>query len=152
MLRCNETPSILDEEALDEAGDPLIILMRLEDRAEREEKQDQIEEKQARDRERIAKVLRPNDFPVYGLSAMAREIGGEGRSPQWLRYGLQHHNELDFVQRNPLHAMMSSLQNFGDKIIPLIETRVRQEQQDRGKARGKANKRCQMWHLYGPAN
>jgi hypothetical protein len=115
----------------------------LEERAEREEKQDQIEEKQARDRERIAKVLLPRDVPVYGLSAMAKEIGGEGRSPQWLRYGLQHHRELKFVQRNPLHAMMSSLQNFN---CQLIETRVRQEQQDRGKARGQANKRPQMWH------
>ena len=131
-------------------NDPLSILVREEEQARIEEEQDQIEEKQARERERIVKVLIPGDFPVYGLSEMARNIGGVGRSPQWLRYGLQHHRELKFVQRNPLRAMMSSLQNFGNKIIPLIATRVRQEQQDRGRARGKANKRCQMWHLSGP--
>ena len=55
---------------------------------------------------------------------------------------------LDFVQRNydGPEAMASSLQNFKDNIIPLVETRVRREQQDRGKARGQANKRPQIWH------
>jgi hypothetical protein len=150
MLRCNGTPSILDEEPdeeiLDEASDPMIILMRLEEQAEREAKRDQIEEKQGRDRERIDKVLIPGDFPVGGLSAMARKIA---RSPQWLWYCLQKgYPELAFVQRNydGHEAMASSLQNFRDNIIPLVETRGRQERQDRGRARGKANKRSQIWH------
>jgi hypothetical protein len=48
--------------------------------------------------------------------------------------------------------MVSSLQAFNDQgIRQIIETRVRQEQQDRGRARGRANKQCQMWRLYGHA-
>ena len=100
MLRCNDTPSILDErvldeeallvdeEALDEAGDPLRILMREEEQARLEEEQDRIEEKQARDRERIAKVLIPGDYSVQGLSSIAKKIE---ESRQWLRYALQKH-------------------------------------------------------------
>lgn len=118
------------------------ILDRLvrEEEADLEEEQARLaEEKQARNRERIAKVRIPGDFPVYGLSAMARKIGRVGRDRQWLRYRLKHHPELGFVQRNPLHAMVSSLQNFDCR---LVETRVLREQQ----ARGLANKRPQMWH------
>jgi hypothetical protein len=129
-------------------NDPLSILLREEEQARIEEEQDQLEEKQVRDRERIAKVLAPGDFPVYGLSAMARKIGGVGRSPQWLHYGIKRkYPELAFLQQNPLHAMCSSLTNFD---CALVETRVLKEQQDRGRARGQANRRPQIWHLSGP--
>jgi hypothetical protein len=136
MLQSSDGRSILDD------------LIEEEDRDQIEEELDRIEAMRAQQRERIAKVLAPGDFAVYGLSAMARKIGGVGRSPQWLHYGIKNkYPELAFLQQNPLHAMCSSLTNFS---CGLVETRVLKEQQDRGRARGKANKRCQMWHLSGP--
>ncbi|MGI8427266.1 MAG: hypothetical protein ACR2M4_11895 [Actinomycetota bacterium] len=94
---------------------------------------------------RLALVLIDGDYIVKGINAMAREIS---KSHQWLSYGLDHHRELGFVQRDygPPEAMGSSLQNFRNKIIPLMETRVLRDQQVRGRVRGKANKRPQMWH------
>ena len=94
---------------------------------------------------RLALVLIDGDYIVKGINAMAREIS---KSHQWLSYGLDHHRELGFVQRDygPPEAMGSSLQNFRNKIIPLMETRVLRDQQVRGRVRGKANKRFQMWH------
>jgi hypothetical protein len=93
------------------------------------------------------------DERVEGFAAIARRLG---MSRQRLAYGLSKlYPELAFIWRDvgpKPESMVSSLQNVRGVIAETISTRVRQEQQDRGKARGKANRRCQMWHLYGPAN
>jgi len=97
---------------------------------------------------RMAPVLIYGDEVVEGFAAIAKKLG---MSRQRLTYGLSMYAELAFIRRDvgpkPV-SMVSSLQAVNQ--LQLIETRVRQEQQDRGRARGRANKRTQMWHLSGP--
>ncbi len=141
MLHCEEhAPSILDE------------IFEAEEReaaeAQAEAMEAEAEKKQAQARERLARVLIKGDTVVEGYRPIAEML--ETR-PQNLRYGIKHHPELAFIRRVGLkiESMQSSLQAVNPQGMSLrqqIETRVRQEQQDRGEARGKANKKPQIWH------
>jgi hypothetical protein len=117
------------------------------------DKELELEEEAEAIESRLATVLIDGDERVEGFAAIARRLG---MSRQRLAYGLSKlYPELAFIWRDvgpKPESMVSSLQNVRGVIAETISTRVRQEQQDRGKARGKANRRCQMWHLYGPAN
>ena len=96
---------------------------------------------------RLAPVLIDGDERVEGLAAIARRLG---MSSQRLAYGLSKlYPELKFIWQDvgpKPESMASSLQNVRGVIVETIGARVRQKQQDRGRARGQANKRPQMWH------
>ena len=111
----------------------------------------ELEEEAEANEARLAPVLIDGDERVEGPAAIARKLGMSRRA---LAYGLlKLYPELAFIWRDvgprPV-SMASSLQNVKGVIVETIATRVRQEQQDRGRARGQANKRPQMWHLSGP--
>lgn len=115
------------------------------------DEQIELEEEVAAIEARYAPVLIDDDEYVEGFAAIARKIG---ISRQRLAYGLSKlYPELAFIRLDvaprPV-SMASSLQAVKGQIIETIATRVRQEQQDRGRARGQANKRPQIWHLSGP--
>lgn len=123
MLRCDDaSPSILDELELEEEAEAI--------------------------ESRLAPVLIDGDERVEGFAAIARRLG---MSRQRLAYGLSKlYPELKFIWQDvgpKPESMVSSLQAVKGQIMETIATRVHQEQQDRGRARGKANRRSQIWHL-----
>jgi hypothetical protein len=111
----------------------------------------ELEEEAEANEARLAPVLRDRDEQVEGPAAIARKLGMSRRA---LAYGLsKRYPELAFIRQDvgpKPESMVSSLQNVKGVIVETIATRVRQEQQDRGRARRQANKRPQMWHLSGP--
>lgn len=96
------------------------------------------EEEVSQQRERLAVVLIDGDEPLEGYAALARRCPRRyGRKR--LGYALPRYPEFAFVRwegDRPI-TMQSSWSNvdFG-----AIETRIRAEQQDRGRVRGKLNK------------
>jgi len=107
----------------------------------------ELEEEAEANEARLAPVLIDGDERVEGFAAIARKLG---MSRQTLAYGLSKlYPELAFIWQDvgpKPESMVSSLQNVRGVIVETISTRVRQEQRDRGRVRGRANKRPQMWH------
>jgi hypothetical protein len=100
---------------------------------EREKREEAAEEE---DRQRVEAVRIPGDHPLEGLTAKARAIGW---SKQRLAYALPRFPELAFV-REP--TMCSSLTN--PDLRQAIETRIANDQRERGRAMGKANEQLEV--------
>lgn len=111
----------------------------------------ELEEEAEANEARLAPVLIDGDERVEGPAAIARKLAMSRRA---LAYGLSKlYPELAFIWQDvgpKPESMATLLQNVRGVIVETIAKRVRQEQQDRGRARGQANKRPQMWHLSGP--
>lgn len=105
----------------------------------------ELEDETAERRARLAPVLLDGDDFVEGISALARLTPW---SRQQFTYARKNYPELAFVRKlNGRDISMVSSMSAVD--YQAIEARVHQEQQDRGRSRGRANKRPQLWHVAG---